>query len=361
MKATVNPIELSKELKKMSSIVKKNHIVPITSAVLFSFSKDKITVTGTDLETTYIISLKCVCKEEFSFPIDYFDVSEICSNCFIPLTIELKENEIILSTDKPYKTKLPRIGNSNEFPLVPEDEYTHEKEVEGEFFYYLNNANSCRSKEELRANLNMAAIMVTKQEMSVAGSDAMILYKKTFKEKCDFELTVMVSDSFVSLCKNFQQSKMIFGEKYIKVERDSETVISRLSENKFANINAIIPTEVNYNMELQKNELSMALKEISVSSDITTKQFLLNFKKGKINLVSQNLDFNKQSETTITSDHSVEIDQLCLKSSHLLHLTSITDTETISFAVTSHNKSVFMQPKGDDSIVMLLFPLMIQN
>lgn len=363
MKAIINPIALSKELKKMSGIVKKNHVIPITSAVLFSFSKDKLTVTGTDLETTYVVSLECQCKDEFSFPIDYFDIVDVCSNNFIPLTIELKETEILLKTDKPYKTKLPRVGNANEFPNLPEDEFLNSKIVEGDFFYNLNYSNSCRGRNPLSPTLEMAAIIIGKEKMHVVGCDGFVMYRKEFTEKSDFELTVMVPDSFVSLCKSFQTTTLSFGERFIKAEHvlTGEVIISRLSESKFANISAIIPAEINYNMELEKDDLKQSLNQISVSAHITTKQFVINFKDKQIELVSQDIDFDKQSETAISTDHSVGIDAICLNSSQLLHLTTLTDTTEMSFSITAPHSNIYIQPKGDKSILMLLRPLMIVN
>jgi DNA polymerase-3 subunit beta len=361
MKATISPIALSKELKKMSSIVKKNHIVPITSAVLFQFSKDKLVVTGTNLDTTYVISLECSCEEEFSFPIDYFDISSICANCFMPLTIQLKEDEILLKTDEPYKNKLPRVGASIDFPLLPEDNFTHEKEVEGDFFYHLSHANSCRFKTDNQPALEMAAIIICKKEMDVVGCDGFYMYKKTFEEKSDFELTIMVPDSFVSLCRSFQQTTLSFGERFIKAVYNNETVISRLSESKYVNIKAIIPAEIKYNMEVGKDELKLSLNKISVAAHLTTKQFLINFKKEKIELVSQDMDFNKESETAITTKHSVDFPSIMFNSSQLLHLSTLVDTDKMEFSFTKPNQNTYIRPKDDNSILMLLRPLMLAN
>jgi len=360
MKAIVNPTTLSKELKKMSSIVKKNHIIPITSSVLFSFSKDKLDITGTDLETTYITSLECGCKEEFSFPIDYFDISEICSNENSLITIELKETEILIKTDNG-KTKLPRVGNANEFPSLPEDTFTHEKEVEGDFFYHLNYANSCRFKKELNPTLEMAAIIIGKKSMDVVGCDGFIMYKKEFIEKSDFELTVMVPDSFVSLAKSFQATKLSFGTNFIKAEYGNDTLISRLSESKYANIKAITNGVKEYNLTIHKNDLRVSLNSINVAAHLTTKQFTINFKKDKIRLESQDIDFDKQSERFIEVKNDVPIEAIMLNSSQLLHLITLTDTEEMEFSFTEPTKNVYIRPKEDESVLMLLRPLFLNN
>lgn len=359
MKAVINPVALSKELKKMSSIVKKNHIVPITSAVLFEFSKSKLVVTGTNLDSTYVISLDCECKDEFSFPIDYFDISDVCSNCFIPLTIELKETEILLRTDKPYKTKLPRVGNANEFPLLPVDNFTYTKEVDGDFFFHLTNANSCRFKTDNQPSLEMSAIIITKKEIDVVGCDGFYMYKKNFQEKSDFELTVMVPDSFVTLCRSFQNTTLHFGEHFIKAVYNNETVISRLSESKYANVKGIIPKEISYNLDVPKDELKQSLNEISVAAHLTTKQFVINFKDKRIELVSQNIDFGKKSETSIETNHDVPFDSIMFNSSQLLHLITLVEGNDMQFSFTAASSNTYIKPKEDDSVLMMLRPLVL--
>ena len=58
MKAVINSTLLSKELKKLSLVIKKNTVIPILSTVKFSFEKNKLTLTATDLETTYISEIE---------------------------------------------------------------------------------------------------------------------------------------------------------------------------------------------------------------------------------------------------------------------------------------------------------------
>jgi DNA polymerase-3 subunit beta len=344
----------------MSGIIKKDHVIPITSAVLFSFSKDILTITGTDLETTYVIVLEVECKESFAFPIDYADISEIASSTFSPITIELGEKEISIKSAKS-KFKLVRVGEAEHFPSVPDDVYDFSMEVEGDFFYHLGYANTCRFKGELQPALNMAAILISKNEMDVVGCDSFMMYKKTFKQKSNKELTVMVCDSFVNTCKVFQETTISIGEKFIKAVHGNSTVISRLSENKYANIKSILPPSIDYNMELPKDELKSSLSVISVAAHLTSKQFVINFKDGKIKLVSQDIDFDKEAETEIDTEHTVLIDSICLNSSQMMHLCSLADTSKIDLAITTAQGNVYMKPKGDDSILMLIRPLTLNN
>jgi len=358
MKSTINPTALLKELKKMSQIVKKNHIIPITSAVKFEFSKELVTITGTDLESTLITSCDCKSDKPFNLIIDYLKIVEICSTCNDPIEIELKETEILVKSGKA-KFKLSLIGSANEFPSIPDDEYFLNIEVDGGFFYHLLNANVCRSKEPLKAAMNMAAILIGKKELEIFGVDGFIMYSKKIDQKSDKELTVMVCDGFVQLCKTYQNTTLSFGEKFIKAKYNGETVISRLSESRFVAIKSILPKEINYNVVLPKSELRQALNAISVAANITSRQFVINFTEGKLTFASQDFDFGNDAETVILCDHSVEIDAICLSSSQLLTLIGLIDTDELEISFVRNKSSVMIRPKNDDTVLLLIQPLLI--
>ena len=360
MKAIVNPQALLKELKKMGLVVKKNHIIPITSSVLFSFEENKLTVTGIDLETTCISSLECACRDVFSFAIDYFDICDVFGSILDSTTIERKGKEIIIKSGKA-KFNLPITGEVEHFPTTPEDDFVFDMEVDGDFFYHLSHANTCRSKDETRVSFNMAAIRVFKDHYDVVGIDGWQMYKKRFDQKSAKEFCVMVPNSFVSQCKLFQETKLSFGSRYIKAEFRDDVIISRLSENTYVNLNSILPAEVDYNITFDKSDLRNNLNIVSVAAMKSSKQFSVKFKDGEVKLMSKDIDFGKEAEAIIYVQHSVGIPEICLNSSSLLHLTSLIDTDEVDMAFTTEDKTVYMKPSGDDSVLISIQPLVIIN
>ena len=356
MKAIVNPQQLLRELKKLSLVVRKINIMPIAGSALFQFKKDNLVITGTDTETIHITSLSCTCEEEFSFCIDYFDIFDICSKLSAPMQILRKDN-LINITSGSSKFKISVVGEIDEFPNKINDEYNHELDVDGDFFYHLSNANTCKSKDELRAALSMVAIRVYKDYYDVAACDGFVLYMKKFLLKSPKEFEAMVCDKFVTLCKSFQESTLYFNEKFVKVIYKDETIISRLSESKFANINAIIPTEINYNIVIDKEELKNAVEIVGVSASGQQKEFSLSFKKGEMKLTSTILELNKETETTVNIEHSINIEEICLGATQLLGLINLVQKGNINLSFTDKKKSVFINPSEDEDVVMMIQPL----
>lgn len=358
MKAIINPQQLLKELKKLSLVVRKINIMPIAGSALFEFKKDSLTITGTDTETIYITSLTCTCEEEFSFCVDYFDMVDICSKLTAPMQI-IRKDKIINISSGSSKFKISIVGEVDDFPNKISDEYNHELNVDGDFFYHLSNANACRHREELRAALNMAAIRVYKDYYDVAACDGFVLYMKKFFSKNKKEFEAMVCDKFVTLCKTFQVSTLYFNEKFVKVIYNNETIISRLSDAKFANINAIIPTEINYNLIIDKEELKNAVEIVGVSASGLQKEFSLSFKKGEVKLTSTIVELNKETETVIDIDHSINIEEICLGATQLLGLINLVQKGEVKLSFTEKNKSVFITPVEDEDVIMMIQPLFV--
>src|SRR5215207_3073589 len=113
MKAVVNNEVLSKGLKNISSVIKKNTVLPILSSIKFEFTKNKLQLTATDLETTFITSVDCECKTPFSFPMEATDIMEVCSNVASPIEISLTDKVINIISGK-YKGKFTATGSSQD-------------------------------------------------------------------------------------------------------------------------------------------------------------------------------------------------------------------------------------------------------
>lgn len=355
MKATVNPISLLKELKKMSVVVRENNIIPITGCVLFSFKKKQLTLMGTDLETTYISQIDCESKDEFSFPINYPVITEICQTSNSPITIELTDSNILITGKAKYKLSL--YGKADEFPTVPVDEFNVKMEVDADFFEHLIKANTVRNKEDLKVSLNMACINIGKKETDVVGCDGFSLYKKTFKVNNKDEVSVMVCDKFVNMCKSFGAATLEIGTSFIKATCLNETIISRLSENKYVNYKQVIPNDINYNLEIPTGDFKESISSISVASNKTSRIMAITFKDGKIKLRSEDIDYGKEAETEMPLTHSVEIETIGLNLLMLSHLLTLSNSEDIEMSFTGESKSICLKPKDDDSVLMLLQPL----
>lgn len=358
MKATVNPTALLKELKKMSMVIRKNPIIPIMSSVLFEFTKDKLTITGTDLETTYITSMECACKSSFSFPVSFQDMVDICGTRFTPIELELKGKDISLVSGK-WKSKLSVAGGEKEFPKTPIEDGLIEFDVDGDFFYHLSIASTCKHKDDPR--INMPAIHVSKDKVNVLGTDSNVMYIKELPIKANKEVVVMVSGNFANACKLFQESKVSIGEKFIKVEHGDETIISLLSEQKFPNYKAVIRQDIVWNMVVNKDSFKTELQSISVGTDLATRVVDSVILGNKIKMIARNTHFNKEAETEFDVESEMEELEISFNSEKMMHFLTTLTAETLDLSFTTPVGSIYIKPSDDDSVFCLLQPVAIKK
>lgn len=360
MKAIINANELETELKIIQTVIKKNVIIPIMAAVKMDFGKNKLTVTGTDSETTAIFTLDCECKTPFTIVIGFEDILKVCSRLSEPISIQEKGNEILISGDNS-NFKFTKFGEVEHFPAIPDEELTLWVDVDSDFFYALSAASSCKHKDELKENMNKPCIDFKKKGLTVVGTDANFLYLKDLPYKPTEQARLMIPETFVQLTKNFQDATIYANEKTIRAEYGNKIIISRLSEAKFVTYEMILPKDAVYNLRVNKFDFKKALQVVGVAANATTNMCVLNFKTGELVITSQDIDFGKEANTKLKVEHSVELENICINGGFMLHLLNLIDTDEVEMALTTEEKTMYLKPVGDDTVLSLLQPLMIIN
>ena len=342
MKAVINSAELERELKQIAPVIRKNNVIPITGGVLMEFTKNELKVTGTDMETTAIFIMKCECTKVFDVVIGYEDIAKVCSRLSEPITIELKDKTIHISGANS-NFKFPKLGEAEHFPLTTDEELDLSVDVDCDFFYALGNASTCRNKEDLKVQMNMAcADFKKKDSVSLVGTDANYLYTKKVAAKPNKDARVMIPESFVQLTKTFQDATIWASEKWIKVESGNKIIYSRLGENKYVAYEMILPKDAVYNFKADKNDFKKALQIVGVTSNTKTNMCELTFKDGEVLINSKDIDFEKEGETKFSAEHSVDFQSIGINGSFMLHLLNIIDTEEVEMAFAAPNRTIYI-------------------
>jgi DNA polymerase-3 subunit beta len=359
MKATVNASVLEKELKLLSTIVKKNTVMPVLSCCKLEFSKDKLKISATDLETTGIVYVDCKCSKPFGFIIEFTDIMGVCSKVSEPIILEEKDNSIFINAGNS-KFKFTKFANENDFPKVPEEDYLFSTEVTGDFFFALTNANSCKSKESTFVHTNLVCADFKNGSVVLVGVDNVIAYKNELKIECNKELRVMLPETFVNLTKSFQETKLSVGENFIMAKYKHITIVSRLSEQKFAPYQHIMPkSDVVYNFKVNREEFKKSLQLVSLTANSISYLCRLDFKDGEVKVSSQNIDLGNESDTTIDAEHEVNFEAICINGSKMIHLLNLLTSEEVQMAFLNHDKTIYIKPEDDSLIDCLIQPLLI--
>lgn len=360
MKAIVSVSPLLAELKRMSQVISKNTVLPILSCVKLDFGKQKLTISASDLETTITSSVECASKTPFVIIVDFAVITEICSKLADqPITIEEKEKQIFITADND-KFKLSKEGDPESFPKIQEEEFLFSVDVDEDFFSSLFRADSCKNKNDMMVTTNTACLDFKNSTLSVVGTDAFALYKKDLKIKTKKESQSLVRSNFVHAVKSFDHGKLFIGEKFVKIEHNDVVVITRLQDNKYCNYGSVLTKEIEYNLRTNRKSLIGAIGKSLVGASKVTRLCALNFKENGITLVSQDGDFGREGESSISAIHSVGIEAIGVNGNQLTHLLNLLDSEEVQISVMTPTRSIFIKQADDDSVLCLLQPIMLQ-
>lgn len=356
MKAVVNTSALSKELKRLAQVINSNTVIPILSSVKMSFEKGKLTIMASDLETTILSTIECDCPKPFTIIVEHSSISDICTKLAEPITIEKSDKMVLIQGDNS-KFKLPKSGNDEEFPKIPEDEFLFSVDVGSDFFYSLYCANSCKNPNDAVVNSNTACLDFKKDSLTIVGTDAFVLYKNDIKVKGGHKIQSLVRPKFVLAVKDMQNGKLYVGEKFVKVEKDGVSIITRLQDNKYVGYEVVIPEKVTYNFTADRTDLISAITKAAVTSSRSTNMCALNFSENSVKITSQDIDYEKEGECDIRVIHAVTIDAIGVNSKQLLQILSFFDSEKVEMCISSANKSIYLKQSGNSSVFCLLQPL----
>lgn len=356
MKAIIASQTLAKELKKLSPVIKKNSVIPITSCVLLEFEKSSLTLRATDLETTVISKIDCECKGPFSIALEFSTLVNVCEKISGLITIDASGDAIKIVSDNS-NFKFAKTNDQEVFPKIPEETFLFDIEVDTDFFCALVSANSCKSDDQYKPQMNTACIDIKKDSMTVVGIDGFVAHKTDLKIKTGKEVQLLVAEQFVQMVKSFASGKLSVGEKFIMATSNGLKIISRLMDAKYVQYGAVIPKDINFNLSINRNDLIYSLGVAGIASNNISHLCAINFNGGDIKIIARDFDFSREAETKVKAKHEVEIKAIGVNGSQLLKLLNLFDSEEVEMAFVSENKTIFLRPTGEPNILCLLQPL----
>lgn len=355
MKAIVNPQKLLNELKKVAPVISKNTILPILSSVVLSFNKNKLTIKGTDLETTIHLTMDCESKDSFDVLVEFSDLIGVCSKIHEPILINAIGDSILITSDNS-KFKFAKT-NEEHFPKLPEEDFLFDLEVEADFFWALGCANICKSDTDLNPRMYCTSIKVKKDLITIAGIDGFVAYRNELKIKTGKIAEILVGKKFVDMTKGFSEGKVSIGEKFIKVETSDIIITSLLFDSQFVDLDSIIPQEILYNFKTNRVEFINSLGVTGIVASVSTKTISIHFdSEGEIKLYSQNVYYGKEVQTKIKSTNSVEIKSIGVNGNQMLKLLNLFDSEEVEMAFGGEKSTIYLRPAGEPNILCLLQP-----
>src|SRR6478672_774584 len=299
MKFIVSSSQLLKQLQHINGVINANTVLPILEDFLFEVDKNKLTVVATDLETVMRIQMDIEAKETGKVCIPARILMDSLKNIpDQPLTFNIDKNFGVEITSDNGKYKV--MGeNPDNFPKEPTaDDTTSFTMTASALITAINKTLFAVSNDDLRPAMTGVFFELNKEFIQFVATDAhrLVRYKRT-------DVSCPANDSFIvprkplnllksALPDNEDELTVSYNTNHLFVKHGSTQMSCRLIDARFPDYKVVIPVDNPYKLTLDRNDFQSALRRVSIFSNKSTNQVVLNIQGSEVQLAAQDVDFS---------------------------------------------------------------------
>lgn len=364
MRFSTKKEDILNELQLLQGIVEKRTTMPILANILVDASKDRVNLIGTDLEVGLKTYFKADVEEEGSITLSGKKIFEIVKSVPDGKEITFKEKEELTMEIRSGKSEFKVLCLPNEdYPQVPEPKFEKNIVLSLDIFKEMIDKVYNSITQEQRYYLSGALLILSDNSMELVSTDGHRLAhtSKTIDNmKMEEEIRTIIAKKTLNEIRKFEGESVEFdldeNNLFFKVE--NRTLISRIIEGKFPNFEAVIPKDNPNILKVSKDEITNAIRRVSLFSTERSRGIKFNVAKNEINLFSSNPEIG-EARDKVDADYKGEDVEIGFNSQYLLDFLSTVKAETIRFELKDTNSSVLLKPEIEEEIdyVYVLMPM----
>ena len=371
MKFIVSSSALLKQLQQISGVINANTVLPILEDFLFEIEKNKLTVVATDLETVMKIEMDIEARDNGRVCIPAKILLDSLKNIpDQPLTFNIDKNFGIEITSDKGKYKV--MGeNPDNFPKEPvADETTSFTITSSGLVTAINKTLFAVSNDDLRPAMTGVFFEMDKKGIQFVATDAhrLVRYKRT-DVSCPKTDTLIVPKKPLNLLKtampdNEDELTISYNSNHLFVKHGTTQMSCRLIDARFPDYKVVIPADNPYKLTVNKNDFQGALRRVSIFSNKSTNQVVLNIQGSELQLAAQDVDFSFEGNERMKCQYDGEDLQIAFNAKFLIELLHAADTPEINVELSTSTKAGIIKPteqEENEELMMLVMPLMLNN
>ena len=371
MKFIVSSSVLLKQLQQISGVINANTVLPILEDFLFEVEKNKLTVLATDLETVMKVQLEVEAKEAGRICIPAKILMDSLKNIpEQPLTFNIDKNFAVEITTDNGKYKV--MGeNPDNFPKEPvADDTTSFNVTSSALVTAINKTLFAVSNDDLRPAMTGVFFEMDKKGLQFVATDAHRLVRFKRKDagspKTD---SMIVPKKPLTLLKsalpdNSDELTINYNSNHLFVKHGTTQLSCRLIDARFPDYKVVIPGDNPYKLTVNRADFQSALRRVSVFSNKSTNQVVLNISGSELQLAAQDVDFSFEGTERMKCQYDGEDLQIAFNARFLIEMLNATDSEEVRIELSTSTKAGIIKPVEQDDeeeLLMLVMPLMLNS
>lgn len=374
MSITVLKKDLFDIMQKAYPIIPLKSSLQILSNFMLLYSGFHLEITATDLDHSLKVVTKANGTGPFEVVVNARKVFEIVRE--LPdglIKLDLDENVLLITCESGFSCKIAG-SDVRDFPGYPEFEKVTEVELPIlSLKNIISKSNFAVAKDESRAVLCGIYFEISENRVGMVATDGHRLGSSFFNEAIspDSVYNCVVSPkSVLNLIRIIdikleEKIKITIGEKYISFSTNNLTMCSKLIDGPYPDYTKVIPKNNPKNVVIDKSNLQMALRRVSVLSNQKTHLVKFTFSKELLEIVVSNRDIGGEARESLPVDYNFDQHSIGFNSQYLLEILDIIKTPKIKIEMNTQISACLVFPQYEEEVesddLFLIMPLRIME
>jgi len=161
-----------------------------------------------------------------------------------------------------------------------------------------------------------------------------------------------------------EEITLSYSSNHLFVKHGSTQMSCRLIDARFPDYKVVIPVDNPYKLVVGKPDFQGALRRVSVFSNKSTNQVVLNITGSELQLAAQDVDFSFEGTERMKCQYDGEDLGIAFNAKFLIEMLNALDTPEIKVELSTPTKAGIIKPtegEENEELLMLVMPLMLNQ
>ncbi|MFH1686251.1 MAG: DNA polymerase III subunit beta [bacterium] len=366
MKFTLPKSRLTQYLQHVMQVVPTKSTLPILTNVLIEALENKIKISATDLDVSITTTLdsQVIKKGSASIP----------ARILFDIIKEVPEADISFeATGSRLEIKIPNgtykiaTVSADDFPKLPAVNTKKEIRIPAkDLIKMIRKTSFACSDDETRPALNGVLWQTKGERMQMVATDGHRLAKMSLENTKLQGLSedVIIPPKVLNMIPKLladpaAEIGVIFGENNLVFNLGDIILTSRLIEGPYPNFEQVIPKGNDKKMSVSRDELSGAVRRVSILSNALTHQVKFSLKEGNLTLSTTNADMGGEGKEVLSCDYAGDPVEMGYNATYISDILGKFETEEVIFELSTPVSAgvIYDAKTPSDEYLCLIMPL----
>jgi DNA polymerase-3 subunit beta len=363
MKLSATRENLLGALQSVMGVVERRQTMPVLANVLLVAAKDRLGITGTDLEVELVAAAEVSVQQPGEVTVPGRKLLDIVR------TLPEKANVAIAREGEKIVVKAGRSRFSlstlpaSEFPVI-EDINSRQvlKVSRAGFRRMIDKTHFAMAQQDVRYYLNGTLLETHGKTLRAVATDGhrLSLCETELMEQAAVQQQVIVPRKGVlELQRTLSgegELQLSIGTNHVRAQIGEIRFTSKLIDGKFPEYGRVIPDNPTRIMSAARDALRQALQRTSILSNEKYRGVRLHFSEGLLTLQAHNPEQEEAEDQVEVGFKGPDI-EIGFNVTYLLDALSAVDADTVEIGLTDANSSCLIRSPGDSSVKFVVMPM----